>query len=177
MSPFYDSKGIEFSRNSVSYWETTTAMPTKVNTLSPTSNAFSAGYDNERIKEIILQANETIRFYSEHERSLRALTLLRDGWDSYDAPKPNELAFQKAKEILIRLSKFKYRPTKIMPSVDGGICFLFVKGDKYADLDCDNEGDILASLSDRVNEPEIWEITDNKVQIDRSIKKIITFLK
>jgi hypothetical protein len=44
-------------------------------------------------------------------------------------------------------------------------------------LDCDNDGDIIASLSDRVNDPVIWEIADDKTQVDRSLKKIIEFLK
>jgi hypothetical protein len=109
-------------------------------------------------------------------KTITELSLLNDGWDSYEAPKPNELAVKRAKRLLSSLSSYKLHPEKIMASVEGGIYFLLLKGNKYADIECDNDGDIIAYIHDRISEPEIWIIGNNDREINNSLVKIQKFL-
>lgn len=117
-----------------------------------------------------------------YEKLIMELLLLSDGWDSYNAPCPNEKSINTAKDVLNCLSRNELYPTKIMPSVEGGVYFLFTKSNKYADLECYNDGHLVASMSDSSDgmmEPITWYVhlgNNKKSNIDESIKKILSFL-
>jgi len=131
----------------------------------------------KEIGDIILNASKRTRFHSKYLRSITELSFLNDNWDSYGAPKPESVAIKNAHAILKPLSEVRFNPAKIMPSVEGGICFLFVSGNKYADIECDNDGDIIAGMSDRTNEPVIWSVTNNREGVMQSIERIKNFLE
>jgi len=104
---------------------------------------------------------------------------LKKGWDSYDADPPNYLALTNALKILDLLFESEFSPTRIMPSVEGGISFLFIRNTKYADIECDNDGDIHAGMSDRIGEPILWQVTEEagKTKLSATISKISSFLQ
>ena len=64
-----------------------------------------------------------------------------------------------------------------MPSVEGGLSLLFVNGDKYADIECDNDGDVLVGMSDRTGDPELWELNLEGNNLNTTVDRIREFLK
>lgn len=145
--------------------------------LVETFNTGGRSFISKEIGDIILKASKRTRFHSQYLRSITELSFLNDNWDSYGAPKPESAAIKNANAILSPLSEAQFEPAKIMPSVEGGICFLFVSGNKYADIECDNDGDIIAGMSDRKNEPVIWQVKNNRADVIQSIEKIKNFLE
>ena len=137
---------------------------------------------NEKLKSVfnvIKRKEEEMVQQKMYEQALTELSSLPDGWDSYDAPRPNEKAINTAKDVLNCLLRNKLLPTKIMPSVEGGIYFLFTKANKYADLECDNDGDLIAGMSDRIMIPITWHVHfgyNREHNIGVSIKIILSFL-
>ena len=123
------------------------------------------------------------QYYQYYEKLIMELLLLSDGWDSYNnTPCPNEKSINTAKDVLNCLSRNKLYPTKIMPSVEGGVYFLLTKSNKYADLECYNDGHLVAGMSnssDEMMEPITWYVhldNNKKSNIDESIKRILSFL-
>jgi hypothetical protein len=83
---------------------------------------------------------------------------LHADWNGYDSEPPNEFARQVAKQILLSAINVIV-PTRVAPSAQGGIgiCF-YGRNNKYADIECLNTGVILATLSDGMGRPEVWEV-------------------
>jgi hypothetical protein len=99
---------------------------------------------------------------------------LKEGWDGDHAEIPGWLAVKHAKEIVCRCWTISFKPTKILPSVEGGIAISFESTGKYADMECFNTGDILAVVSDRKNEPDVWKLDINS--IENTLERIRGFL-
>lgn len=100
------------------------------------------------------------------------------GWDGYNADPPNYEALTNALKTLNRLFDLGFSPTRIMPSVEGGISFLFIRNTKYADIECDNDGDIFSGMSDRTEEPILWQVNEkiHEKSLIATIYKISSFL-
>ncbi len=107
-------------------------------------------------------------------RKLRSFSRLSKGWDGYDAEIPNLLAIAKARVILEKLEELKFVPTDVCPSVEGGASIYFIKDNKYADFEFFNSGDVLAGISNRVEEPIVLKI--NSGNVETSIEKMRQFL-
>lgn len=104
---------------------------------------------------------------------------LPKGWDSYNADPPNDKALINALNILDLLFESAFYPTRIVASVEGGVSFLFIRDIKYADIECDNDSDILAGMSDRTGEPILWQVSqkDEEKSLSKTISKISSFLE
>ena len=63
-------------------------------------------------------------------------------------------------------------PTRIVPSAEGGIAVCFVHGDRYADLECLNSGEILAVTYRGVAEPLVWEVAPESATLRTAIEHI-----
>ncbi len=98
-------------------------------------------------------------------KKLRNFSRLNKGWDSYDAETPNLLAIAKTRLILEKLEQLNLVPTDVCPSVEGGASIYFIKGNKYADFECFNSGEILAGISNSVDEPSVLEVDLDSVDI------------
>ncbi|MGI8638884.1 MAG: hypothetical protein ACR2MG_02905 [Pyrinomonadaceae bacterium] len=96
-------------------------------------------------------------------KKLRGFSKLNKGWDSYDAEPPDLLAIAKTREILKKLEELNFVPTDVCPSVEGGASIYFVKGNKYADVECFNSGEILGGVANREDEPTVLEIDLNTI--------------
>ena len=120
--------------------------------------------------------SEECYYFEEHGSTMKSLLNLEDNWDSYGAESPNVNSFDEAKKTLDYLEAVGFPPTKLVPSVEGGISFLFVRGNKYADIECDNDGDIICGLSDRTHEPVIWEVGVDKT-LFATVEKIREFFR
>lgn len=122
--------------------------------------------------------------YADSERAeqlakLHAFRSLQRGWDSYDAEPPSELATTNATRVLhVIWSIGLASPIKaIVPSVEGGISIVFsASGQKYADIECFNDGEILALTSEGVDEPSVWSLNGGAGSLRRAIEKVSAFL-
>jgi hypothetical protein len=86
------------------------------------------------------------------------LSHLAANWDSYGAEPPNASSIQIARAIIKELSSIELEPTGIDPSVEGGVCISFREGRRYADLECFNNGCVLAVTSLGGADTKVWEI-------------------
>jgi hypothetical protein len=108
--------------------------------------------------------------------SIRAAARLRPNWDSYGADPPSPVAVHWAEETLRIFESSGILPDRADPSVEGGISIAFTGVDKYADLECFNTGEIVATLWRRDDNPEIWELPADARDIEQAANKIRSFL-
>jgi hypothetical protein len=104
---------------------------------------------------------------------------LDTGWDGYDAPPPNDLALLRAQTVLLFLSALEATPhTTIAPSPEGGVTIAF-KGpqDRYADVECFNDGEMLAMTSETGGEPTIWSLDSQPQSLQATLERITAFMK
>lgn len=109
---------------------------------------------------------------------LGSFTSLQRGWDSYDAEPPSETAIGNARRILHVLWGSEIAPPirQISPSVEGGVAIVFTGQDKkYADIECFNNGDIMAITSDGIIEPSVWSLNGEAGSIRRAVEKLNAF--
>ena len=90
-------------------------------------------------------------------RKLSKMKLLPRQWESSGAEPPNDTAIALASDVLVTLADMDFRPDHLDPSTDEGVCISFRKGNRYADVECFNTGEILAVISEDGGHPEIWE--------------------
>ncbi len=110
-----------------------------------------------------------------HFGKLRAIERDQSLWpEDAEAPNPNALYW--AKMVLRRLADDMFLPTRVVASAEGGVAICFVKGDKYADVECLNAGMILGVLSNRRDRPAVWEVEPSPSGIARASSRIRLFL-
>jgi len=141
-------------------------------------NASPHNYNIIDLSKVHQKTERSILFNNFHQQIIE-LKNLPIGWDSYNADPPNYEALTNALKMLVLLFELEFNPTRIMPSVEGGVSFLFIKDLKYADIECDNDGDIFAGMSDRTGEPVLWQVKEEGGEntINTTILKISSFLK
>jgi hypothetical protein len=103
---------------------------------------------------------------------------LAPGWDSYDASPPNETALRNGRIVLGFVHEQEESPpVHVAPSAEGGVLLVFsAGGPKYADIECYNDGEILAILSEPSGEPTIWRLTLEEEQLRTSFERIAAFI-
>jgi hypothetical protein len=179
----------------------TSSYPTlNVNSLMENKTASRAGpkldrsiisFSNTTTNELIYQTSQYFEpthksnyqllndsdWITECYEKLKQLSNLPANWDSYNAEPPNNIALNWTREILKILFKMGFPPTRITPSVENGVGISFICEHKYADIECFNEGDILAVISDGKGIPEVWEVESTTLAITSTIDKIREFLQ
>lgn len=139
---------------------------------------------DQRGREWIVEKERVFCPVPDDERSaqlkkLESFQALQRGWDSYNAEPPSELAIANARRILHLLwSRGATAPVRLSPSVEGGVGVVFTgpKG-KYADLECFNDGEILAVTSEGTSEPVVWSVEDEAGSLLLTLEKIRSFLE
>ena len=90
---------------------------------------------------------------------------------------PPEPATQTLASVMLRqLHAAELAPTRIVASAEGGIAICFVRGDKYADIEFLNSGEILGVASNRRDRPTIWSIDPGLRELASAILRISNFL-
>lgn len=107
---------------------------------------------------------------------LEEIANLSDDWDSCGTAAPNQASISNAMDILSILHETDLVPTQISPSVEEGIGISFVKGDKDAFVECYNDGEVLAVISDQQKERDIWQIRNSKEAFKRALETINIFI-
>jgi hypothetical protein len=102
---------------------------------------------------------------------------LEPGWDSYDAPAPSERAVAYARRILrfIWDHDLPLAPS-VSPTADGGILLVFSSEPRYADIECFNNGEILALTSEGEGAPSIWPIDTEADNLTIALEQIRAFI-
>jgi hypothetical protein len=108
---------------------------------------------------------------------LEQLRKLPDNWDSYGAEPPNLMALYWSKTVLELLLEINFPPNKITASVENGVGISFIQGEKYADIECFNTGEILAVTSDKQGNPNVWQVDDKLDSIKSALEKIHVFIR
>lgn len=114
----------------------------------------------------------SIELFQQAQRQLSGVAVLRPNWDSYGAEVPNDRAKEVAERVLDLLRHSWFPPTRVVASSEGGIGICFVQGDKYADLECFNTGEIVAVSYRGMEEPHVWEVPIQTENITEAIDRI-----
>jgi len=72
------------------------------------------------------------------------------------ADMPSKDSAARAAIVLEHLLQTGFPPDKIVASAEGGIALCWTKGDKYADVEVFNTGEVLCVITDRKNPPIVW---------------------
>jgi hypothetical protein len=88
---------------------------------------------------------------------------LQPDWNGYASEPPNEFGRDLAKQILLTATNILV-PNRVAPSAQGGVGICFYRGNKYADVECLNTGEILATTSDGTGRPQVWEVKPSEVK-------------
>lgn len=108
----------------------------------------------------------------DNRRSVRALANLRPHWDSYAAPAPGRISIANAIRVLDLLEPLNLDPTRILPSAEGGVGICFVRGDRYADIECSNEGEILGVYYVGAQMPVLLETDATDASVNTALERI-----
>jgi hypothetical protein len=95
--------------------------------------------------------------FAEARQRLSATGSLAQGWDGYGSESPNATARGLAERILDLLENASLVPTRLTPTVEGGIAFSFVEGNSRAVIEIYNTGEIAAATYFDQGEPTVWE--------------------
>jgi Ser/Thr protein kinase RdoA (MazF antagonist) len=103
---------------------------------------------------------------------------LEPGWDSYEAAPPSETAILHARRLLEHLQEQEgLPPAQIAASAEGGVVVAFSRGPKYADIECFNDGEILAMISLPPEEPTVWSLEGLETgSLHATFERIAAFL-
>lgn len=105
---------------------------------------------------------------------IKGLGNLSENWNSYGAEAPSKEALGIALQILEDLFSLNLLPNNVLPSAEGGIGLVFLSGNKQADIEVFNDGDVLAGIYHLEKDTEIIEV--NKDAVDEASQKIYEFL-
>jgi hypothetical protein len=108
--------------------------------------------------------------------ALAEFSRLPKNWDGDGAEPPNLVSREWSRVILEILLELNFAPTRVTPSVENGIGISFIKGEKYADIECFNTGEILAVTSYGQENPPVWEVACNREALKSALERIQLFL-
>ncbi len=143
------------------------------------SNAVGAAAQEltRRVREDLVKMYESIYRgaklrIGQNRRSVHALAQLRPNWDSYGAPAPNGRSIANAIRVLNLVESLNLDPTRILPSAEGGVGICFVREDRYADIECSNEGEVLGVYYIGAQMPVLLETDATDASISAALEWI-----
>jgi hypothetical protein len=111
------------------------------------------------------------RFSTVRKQLEAAASLTRD-WDSQGAEPPNMEAYELATKILALLEATSMPPTRLMPTVEGGIAISFVENLNRAVVEIYNNGEIAAATYSDQGDPIVWELESSETALLDSLSQI-----
>jgi hypothetical protein len=114
--------------------------------------------------------------FNPHFSKLMRLMKDRSLWqDGAEAPGP--IAQEWALIALAQLQSDQFLPSRVVASAEGGVAICFSKGNKYADIEFLNSGEILGVVSNRRDRPVAWEIAATPSDLARASVRIRHFFE
>lgn len=102
------------------------------------------------------------------------------GWNyppGYSGPPPNDRALAVAREILdTQCAPLGMVPTRVVASAEGGVGLVFTSGDRYADIEVFNDGDIAVLVSSHGTGTDALDIRNSPEDLRRALIMIRVFL-
>src|SRR5215469_10227614 len=89
---------------------------------------------------------------------------------------PTLLSQSWARVMLETLQFHNFPPTRVVSSAEGGIAICFVSGDKCADVEFLNSGEILGVVANRRDRPLAWEVEQSSRGLTRAAIRIREFI-
>lgn len=89
---------------------------------------------------------------------------------------PNDRACSLFAVVLGKLKACDLAPTRLMPTVEGGIEIIFVEREKRASIEIYNTGELIAATYGTDIQPKIWEILDIEHSLEMTIHQICVYL-
>lgn len=114
------------------------------------------------------------RKFADHFAKLRGIGIEKSLWPE-GAEAPSAFAQMWARIALQQFRSDRFPPTRVTASAEGGIAICFVDGEKYADVEFLNAGDILGVVSNRRDRPLAWEIKHSSRSLARAAARIREF--
>lgn len=111
----------------------------------------------------VTEVDSATPWLSDALRELAALSALPAEWETSGAEAPNKLARSLAERVIACLADIDFRPHRISPSTDEGVCISFEDRDRYADIECFNSGDVIAVLSPLDRDSEFLEVRESEM--------------
>jgi hypothetical protein len=121
----------------------------------------------------------TLRDNSPPDQWLTKLQSFRDltrGWNGYDAPAPSDAAFASAEAFLDALQRAGSVPSRLAPSVVGGIGITLRNGDRKVYFEFYNAGRVCALFSDGETDPQVDDVPADAPGYERIIAKAGEYL-
>lgn len=149
------------------------------NTLAPSAHALSSGdtllaslFQTPRTEVGSWSVDRRRRFGpSEFDRLLDALSRLRSEHEA-----PNERARQNAKRLIELFDLLSWRPNQVVHSAEGGFAFIFEANGRYADIECLNDGSVMAGLTDFGDANDAFEVELDPQEIESVRDRVQGFL-
>lgn len=123
-------------------------------------------------KSFYWQTKAFLASFAKLRERLERTANLSDGWDTYDAERPSDLARSLAGRVLDALESARLIPSHLMPSAEGGIAFSFVDGENRAEIEVYNSGEIAAATYTNRSEPIVWELSESDSELRTLAHKI-----
>lgn len=115
-------------------------------------------------------------WYREQRHALIRLGNLMPNWNSYGADPPHPKTIGTARRLLKALRDIDLSPTKVLASAEGGVGIIFDEPGRYAVIECLNSGDIVALIARGDDEPDVWEVRDDKPDLLQASERIHGFM-
>ncbi|MBV9215792.1 MAG: hypothetical protein JO053_06405 [Acidobacteria bacterium] len=104
--------------------------------------------------------------------ALSDLSILGTNWDSYGGAAPSHRSVQNASRILDLLQSLDFAPARVLPSAEGGVGVCFVSRERYADIECSNDGEILGVYYVGMQMPRLLEVDGTDESITAALERI-----
>lgn len=112
----------------------------------------------------------------EHLTRLRELPSNPTLWPE-DADGPSQHSIELAAIALAWFNRLRFAPSRVIASAEGGVGVCFVQGDKYADIEFLNTGEILGVTSNRHDRPTVWKVEQDVHSLAKAAIRIRQFFE
>jgi len=107
---------------------------------------------------------------------LEKLRNLGDDWNGYASPAPSRTAVVTAKAFLSAVLAMDFKPSRIAPSVSGGIGITHRKGSRRVYVEFFNDGEVCVLSSDGESAPRSWSVKPSSLNFKGLTKEIREYL-
>jgi hypothetical protein len=110
------------------------------------------------VSSTVFEAHDTIPDWLGIAEKLDGFSALEKGWDGYKAAPPAAVPLEFAKAFLDLLRRNRSLPSRVAPSVVGGVGLTFRKERRKVYVEFSNKGTVHALFSDGESEPVVQKV-------------------
>lgn len=105
-------------------------------------------------------------------QQVEALGDVPANWNSYGAAAPNKLAISHVRLVVEQAMSAGLSPSAVVPTSEGGAAVIFRNGRLHGDIECFNDGEILALATTGTEEPEVRPVSTDAHDIAQVLEWI-----